>query len=355
MQLMQGAILFVLGACLVLPVASPRAAEPAPAQGEPSVEVELAPLKKGSLPQVVTIYGSVEPSAAAQHAVMAPTAAVVDQIDVRVGQEVEKDAPLLRLLPSPATQIAYAQAQSALGVAADLVARTRNMVQQHLATAQQLADAEKSQTDARATLAALQAQGAGGANVLRASVGAVVTAVSTSPGTIVTEGTILVTLAGRDGLVLKAGVIPAQAGAIKAGDAATVAPLGGDTKIEAKVLLRGAMVDPATGMIPVEIALPPGQFMPGESAAAAITAGEVEGYFIPHAALLVDDKGKPYVVQAVDRTAKQVAVQVLGTGGDEDVIAGALDVSAPVVVSGNHQLQDGMKIRLAAPSAKAAP
>jgi hypothetical protein len=44
--------------------------------------------------------------------------------------------------------------------------------------------------------------------------------------------------------------------------------------------------------------------------------------------------------------AKTVHIQVLGAHDDENVISGPLDASAPVVVAGNHQLQDGMKVRL---------
>jgi len=344
--------LLVLG--LALGVALPSAL--ATAQEQPSVAVQLTDLKRGSLPRVVTAYGTVEPSASAQRTVMAPTAAIVDDIYVRQGEEVDKDTPLLRLSPSPATESSYAKAQSALRVASDLVARTRNMVEQHLATAQQLSVAEKSESDARAALAALQAQGAGGANVLKAPSPAIVMAVSISPGAIVAEGASLLVLAERRGLVLKVGVVPDEAGAIEPGDPVAITPLGEKTSLTAKVLLRGSLVDPRTGMIPVEIAVPPAQFVPGEAATAAITTGEVEGYVVPHDAILVDDNGHPYVVQAVDMMARQVPVRVLGADGDRDVIEGAaLDASAPVVLAGNHQLRNGMKIRRGGSADEAAP
>lgn len=333
------ALLALLAACIVNPVN---------AQDQPSVAVQLTSLKKGSLPRTVTAYGAAEPSAAALRTVMAPTSAIVDEIDVRQGQSVAKDAPLVRLAPSPMTRRAYAEAQSALRVASDLVARTRSMVQQHLATAQQLADAEKSEADARAALAALEAQGAGGANVLKAPFDAVVTAITTTPGTIVAEGAALVTLADPGDLVLRVGVIPTEATSIAVGDPATIGALGTSSTLATRVALRGALVDPATGLIPVEIALPAGKFLPGQAGIATITTGEVEGYIVPHAAVLVDDQGQPYIVQAVDRTAKQVRVQVLGSAGDEDVIEGALDAAAPLVLAGNYQLKDGMKIRAAA-------
>jgi membrane fusion protein, multidrug efflux system len=321
----------------------------------PSVLVETAPLRSGSLPQIVTAYGSVEAGSAGHRTVMAPAAALIGEIDVRQGEQVAANAPLLRILPTAAMAASYAQATSALRVADQLVARTGNLVAGHLATRQQLADAEKTRADARAALDALAAQGAGGPRMLRAPFPAIVLAIATHQGAIVAEGSSLIDLARSDALVLRVGVVPAQAGAISAGDKVAVTEIGGHAPIAATVALRGSVVDPTTGLVPVDIAIPPGALLPGEMAQAAITTGEAKGYVVPHDAILVDQRGAPYVVQAVHETAKKVAIRVLGAVGDQNVIAGALDPAAPLVLSGNYQLEDGMKIRLADPNAKAGP
>jgi len=312
-----------------------------------SVLVTLTQLKAGSLPHVVIGYGTVEPSAAGHETVMAPVAAVVVGVDVRLGEEVPAGAPLVRLAPSPATAASYAQAKSALAVAQRLVTSTRKLVAGHLATVQQLVDAEKSESDARSQLQALQAVGASGTHVIRAPFRAIVTAVATTPGTIVAEGATLLDLTAPQSLVLNVGVVPAQAAAIHANDTATVQLIGGSQSVPAKVLLRGAMAEADTGLVPVAIGLPAGGFLPGEMARAAITTGERRGYVVPHEAILVNDSGEPYVVQAVNGIAHKVPVRVLGADGNQDVISGALDAHAPLVLSGNYQLDDGMKVRLA--------
>lgn len=326
-----------------------------PADAAPSALVHVTRLEKGSLPRIVTTYGSVQASSSAQRTVMAPLSGVVDRVYVRQGQDVAKRAPLIRLVPSPKTSASYAQAKSALGVARQLVARTRRMVGQHLATAQQLAEAEKSESDARAALAALDAQGANGPNILRAPFAAIVTGLSTSPGTIVVEGSALLSLARPKGLVLEVGVVPPQAAAIAPGDQVRITPIGERESVEGKVLQRGAVVDAGDGLVPVEIAFPAGKFLPGEMAEAVITTGEVQGFVVPHAAILVNDSGRPYVVQAVQMVARKVAVQILAADGDKDVIKGPLDATAPLVLAGNYQLENGMRVRIANPAGKAAP
>jgi hypothetical protein len=59
-------------------------------------------------------------------------------------------------------------------------------------------------------------------------------------------------------------------------------------------------------------------------------------------------------VQAMkNMTAKKVAVRVLGSDGNMDVVEGPLVAEAPVVLAGNYQLDNGMKLRVA--DAKASP
>jgi multidrug efflux pump subunit AcrA (membrane-fusion protein) len=144
--------------------------------------------------------------------------------------------------------------------------------------------------------------------------------------------------------VLKAGAIAAEAASIAVNDPATITAIGQSGSVPGKVLLRGGMVDPASGTIPIDIALPAGKFLPGQAAVATITTGQVSGYIVPHDAILVDDQGHPYVVQAPNMTAKQVPVRILNAAGDQDVVEGPLDASAPLVLAGNYQLKNGMKM-----------
>lgn len=335
---------------LLFGAASPAAAGAQRQDSGPSVLVQVTHLRSGSLPRIVTVYGRTETDPAARRAVTAPAAAVIGAIDVRPGQQVAEGAPLIRLGPSPATAAAYTQALSALQVTGDLARRTSALLAQHLATAQDLAAAEKSASDARAALAALTAEGAGGPQTLRAPFPAIVAAVSTSPGAVVAEGAVLVDLARSDALVLQAGAVPAQAAAIQPGDPAAIIPLGGRGGAGGTVLLRGSMVDTQTGLVPVVVALPRGVLLPGELAQARIVADQIRGYVVPHAAILVDDGGNPYVVQAVERIARHVPVRILGSDADSDVIAGSLDPAAPLVLTGNYQLDNGTRVRVASPA-----
>ena len=342
--------LSVVGVTAVLLIGSVGLAAPQtqPETG-PSAAVELAPLHKGSLPRLVTAYGMVGTSPAAQQIVMAPVAAVIDQVYVKPGEQVAAQAPLLHLGPSPATTASYTQAIAALQGANEEVQRTRTLLGQHLATRQQLATAEQAATDAQAALAALKSEGAGSPQTLRAPFPAIVTAVSTSPGTIVAQGAALIDLARPSELVLHAGAVPSEAVAIQPGDAASIVPLGETREAAGQVVLRGSVVDPKTGLVPIDISLPAGQFFASEMAQANIEIGKAEGYVVPHEAILVNDQGAPYVMQAVGGRARQVMVDIVLSDGPKDVVTGPLDPAAPLVLAGNYQLTNGMRIRVVDP------
>ena len=87
-------------------------------------------------------------------------------------------------------------------------------------------------------------------------------------------------------------------------------------------------------------------------AKASITTGATRGYVVPHEAILVNGAGAPYVVQSVHMVARKVAVRILGHDGASDVVSGALDPKAPLVLSGSYQLDNGMRMRTAEGSAR---
>lgn len=317
---------------------------------KPSVLVTLTKLHKGSLPRVVTVFGTIETNAKTKQTVAAPVLGVVSAIYVKEGEEVAVDSPLMRLGPSPDTAAAYTKAHSALHAALEMVQRTRELLNQHLATQQQLTAAQNSVSDAKATLTALTAEGAGSPQTLRAPFQSVVTGVSITPGALVSKGTALLSLARQNDLILHAGVVPGKAGEIHAGDLATVSPLGETTVVSGKVSLRSSMVDTKTGLVPIDITLPAGSYLPGQAAEARIVTGNIQGYVVPHEAILVNDNGSPYVVQSPNMTAQKVPVKILLSAGTKDVISGPLNPEAALVLAGNHQLDTGMKVRVADPN-----
>ncbi|MHB8256595.1 MAG: efflux RND transporter periplasmic adaptor subunit [Acidiferrobacterales bacterium] len=315
--------------------------------GGVSVSVNLIPLQKGRLPTSVTTYGRVVPSQKARKMLSAPVATRVGNIEVRQGEMVNKGTPLVTLVPSPGTRTTYRQAELALKVARQLLARSRQLATAHLETAARLAGDEKAEADAETTLAMLQEEGANGPNTLKAPFDAVVLHIDASSGSFVAQGTPVIELARPTELVFKTGVVPAQAAEIKIGDKAAITPFGGSGISHGKVVLRGSVVSTASGLVPIEISLPDGPLLTGEMGKVVINTGVKQGYIVPHDAVLLNTSGQTYIVQSIHDVAKLVPVAVITSKGDRDLVEGNLVAGAPVVGTGNYELANGTRMRAA--------
>ena len=318
--------------------------------------MQLAKLQRGSLPQIVTAYGSVQADPSARQTIMAPLSALVGEIFVRTGEQVAAGAPLIRLGPTPQAAAAYAQARSALRAASQLVDRTRTMLAQHLATAQQLADAVKAQADARASLAELEAEGAGGAQILRAPFPAIVTAISTSPGAIVAQGAALLELDRPNALVLEVGVVPEPGGRDPAqATRSTIVPLGekerrirqgrccaGASSIRERVSSRS--------MSPCRRA----RSSPARQAKRTSSSARLTVMWCRTRRSWSTIAASPYVVQAVDMVAQKGAGPRPRGWRCPGRHGRAARSGIAVVLAGNYQLDDGMRVRVAAPDGASA-
>jgi hypothetical protein len=84
--------------------------------------------------------------------------------------------------------------------------------------------------------------------------------------------------------------------------------------------------------------------VPGMRVKGAIQVGEHKAWAVQRQAVLTDDQGA-YIFQVSQGRARRVNV----SKGEESqglvAISGAMDTNLPVVVLGNYELQDGMKVR----------
>jgi len=337
-------------------------AQPGPAgTPQPSVLIQTQAPHQGSLPRVLTAYGSVQPSPdGGSEALSFLRAGQVTRVTVVQGQLVHRGQPLLMVSADPAALAAYQQATSAMTLAKGERARMAQMLAQHLATRDQLAQADKAVADAQATLDALKTAGGGSIEqTLAAPFDGVVSALMAAPGARIAAGAPLVTIGRAGRLVASIGVEPSQRSQLAPGQPAQIEPLDGGTPSLGSVLSIGGLLDPQTRLLPVLVALAPsdsqtnkGQtgatadLLPGSPVRAVVQIGEMRGWLVPRNAVLTDAKGM-YLFQVNDTKAARVDVRVVGTAGGTTVVDGPLDGGRALVVSGNAQLQDGGLVRTA--------
>lgn len=285
-----------------------------------------------------------------------PQAGEVVATEVIAGRRVQRGAPLLKLATDPATRSAYLQAQSALQVARNDLARTERLHGEKLATNAQLDGARKALVDAEAALAAqTQLGGAQATTVLRAPADGVVTTLDVQRGQRVAAGTPLIRFAPQAALAAQLGVEPEAATLLHTGMPVAIHPVyaaHGTPPLRGTIAMVGDAVNPQTRLIDVVTTLDGRTSLPaGTALSASIDAASFTAWSVPRNAVQSDAQGS-YLYQIERGKAHRVDVKVVAPDGSPVGVDGALDPKAPVVTLGSYEISDGDPVH-AAPGASA--
>ena len=307
--------------------------------------------RQGSIPDTITAYGTATPALEGGNAISLQQDGRVAATLVTQGERVRQGDRLAVFDLAPQAVSTYQQAVSAASLAQSERAHTAQLLAQKLATRDQLAQADKAVADARATLDALQRQGADRTRTqVTAPYAGIVNTIPVTQGDRVAAGAPLMTLtrldggAGVDGLVVTVGVEPALPARVQAQQPVALHRLPDGPAIAGRVLRVDGVVNVKTRLVDVDVGVPPGAVLSGESFGAAIDVGTIRGWIVPHDTVLNDERGD-YLFQVADGRAVRIDVTGLGSQGEDDAVSGKLDASRPVVVDGATQLADGDKVR----------
>ena len=316
----------------------------ADAEAAPVASVTVAAARAGSLSDVVTAPGVIQAAAGASVTIASPKAAVVTRVSVGLGQAVRAGEPLITLADAPPARLAYRQAEDAATFAQNDLVRVRRMLDEHLATNDQLSAAEKTLADAKAALEAQRAQGAGRpAQVIVAPAAGVVTTLTAAVGDHVAQDAALLSLAPEGRMAAKLSIEPADAARVAPGQAVELKLVFGGAPIPSRLSTVARQADPATRAI--DAAAPLAAAWPvGAAVQARIVTGAHRGLTVPRAAVVFDETG-PHVFTVSGGKAHRVFVAV-GADHDQDIeVRGAIDAGTLVAVQGAYELQDGMGVR----------
>jgi membrane fusion protein (multidrug efflux system) len=325
----------------------------APFAQEASVLVKTELPQQGEMPDLVTAFGTLGPAVDGGMTLSVQHEGRVLELSVMAGQQVHKGDKLVTFGASAAVASSYEQALNALKLARSQKLHADQLLSQQLATRDQVAQADKAVLDAQTALDALQKQGAAQpVEVLTAPFDGVATAILVAQGDRVQPGITLLVVTRADGFVVTAGVGPADQSRVRTGQLAHLVRLQGGAAIDGRVLRVGRALNPKTRLVDVDLAVPVDAAVSGEAFKASIQVGQLKGWKVPRASVLVDEKG-PYIFQLAGTKAVRVGVKILGSSATTDILEGPLDAGRKLVVEGSNQLTDGAAVRES--NASAAP
>lgn len=333
---------------LLLTPAAASPADTATANPGPSVLVKAAPMKRGSVADTLTVYGTVVPDATASVAVSFAQPGQISRLRVVPGQLVKRGAPLIELSTNPLAAAAYQRAQAALEFARGELRRVGSLAAHRLATRSQVALARKNLADAEAELAAQRRLGAERRRaIVKAPFTALVMSVRVHPGERVAAGTPLMQLARAGRLQARLGLEPEDAVRVKAGMPVHLVSVFGNATVDARVSRVHHVVNPHTRLVDVLVSLdgtPADGLMSGMQVRGTITLAGGPGWVVPRSAVLRDARGA-YLYQISGDHARRVDVRAGGQTDRLVAVSGSFNPRLRVVVQGNYELKDGMAVR----------
>lgn len=295
-------------------------------------------------------YGSARPSNDGAQVLSSAQPGQVTSLLVAPGAAVHAGQALLSFTLAPTARTTYEQAASALAAAQKQRATTAQLLGQQLATREQLVQAEKAVSDAQIALSGLSREGAGqSVKTFTAPFDGIVTAITAAQGDRTAPNAPLMTVARTRDIVITVGIAPEDRANVRAGQEATLQRLSGGASIAGHVLRVSSALNIRTRMMDADIAIPAGAILPGEGLRADIHTGDVQGWSVPHAAV-VTANGPAHIFQMQSGPiqsgrAKAVPVEVIQSAPSGDVVRGPIDPKAPLIVDGAYQVEDGMAVR----------
>jgi RND family efflux transporter MFP subunit len=305
----------------------------------PSAVIRQVMPLRGRFDDVVVTYGQGAAGSGGSRVLTLPLDVTLTGVDVVAGQHVHVGQRLATFAPSKAAAAMRIAARSSVIVAREQRDRIARLLGDHLATNDQMAQADKALHDAEATFAAQDTPD----DVLRAPADGTVIGIETQRGALVTAGAPLMTFADGDRIGFAGGIEPVDMPRVHPGDTVALRSLSGGVALTGRVTAVAGAVDPVSRLVDVRVSAA-SPLVQGAAYRAEIAVGKLEGWRVPADAVVGDD-GARAVWQVVQGKAHRVAVTVVAQRGAEALVEGPIDSSRPLATVGAAQLDEGLQVR----------
>jgi len=315
----------------------------------PVAQVQTAPIREGVMTEHIAAYGTVIPAPGAVQTVSVPFESQVIQIMVNQGQKVSKGNDLLEIKPSPDTALQLEQASQAYDLAKQSLSYVERKFELKLATNDQVLSAKQGLQQAQSRLESLKKRGVGASRLIHADTGGLIKKVFAQEGAIVAAGNPLLEIVAQNRLEVRLGVEPGDIGRVAPDQTVRLSRVNVPQAqvVTGRVRKISYGLDPATRLVDVFVTLPAtANFLLDESISGEIAVAAVRGLIVPRSAVLPEDRAYSLFTIRNGMAVKH-SVQV-GTRNDRETeIRGeGLQAGEPVVVLGNYELKEGMKVKV---------
>lgn len=307
--------------------------------------VETAPVELGTIARRVTVSGVVEPIR--RVGITTRIGGAILSIDALEGDYVEAGSILARL-DDREVRAQLASAKASYELARSNFERSEQLLDRQVITVAEYDRDRTALAAAEAQLEQLRTQL--DYTLVRAPISGVITDKMVEAGDIVGVQTRLFTIADIDTMVVRVQVSELDVVQLDPGDAvAVMLDAYPDRQLTGRIRRIFPAADPATRLVPVEIAL----YQDSDRIARSGFLARVElalsaktGVLLVPSSAIVGDASTSSVFVVEDGIALRRSVRTgLNSEGRVEILSG-LDAGEPVVVAGNNALRDGAEVRV---------
>lgn len=315
---------------------------------QPAAQVETTLLKTQTIAQTLDAFGVVTAAPSGDQVIVAAFDCLVGKVVVVPGTRVAAGDELLEITPTPDAKLQFDAARSMLVLATKTLVATQERYDLKLANSTELLSAQQAEQDARLKVASFESRGLGTDGKIVAPAAGVVSKLELSSGTLVSAGTILVTVTTEAQLEVRLGVEATDVPQIIVGQSVSLVSANrSDAKpIISKIRVVGGALDVITGAAELRVPVPAGALlMLGEHVRAAIELRKKEALVVPRSAVLPDDGKLVLYTVKNNRAVRHEVATGITTSDLVEVNGSDLHEGDSIVTLGNYELADGMAIQ----------
>ena len=314
----------------------------------PTVLVEVAQIREGTITANIKVYGNIVPAPGATQNISVPYESLIRSIMVSTGQEVAKGDLLLKIEPSPKARLNFIQAANLYESANLRLKHVKQLFDLKLATNTQILQAKQALEQAKSNLESLKQRGAGGKQSIHSDVGGLIKKVYIQEGSIAPAGAPLVEIIAQNRLEARLGIEPENINKVQPRQPVLLSRVNVSAagSVSGTVREISHAVNASTRLVDVFVSLPDkAGFLLGEFVSGRLTLSSVHGMIVPRGAVLPENGH--YVLFTVEKghAVKQIVGLGLETAEGIEVTGAHLHPGATVVVTGSYELRDGMAVR----------
>jgi membrane fusion protein (multidrug efflux system) len=315
----------------------------------PVATVQVTPVKKETIMETVTAYGTVAPAPGAVETVSVPFESRIRRISVSEGQRISKGDILLEIDSSPDAKLQMEQAQRAYTSAGQKLRKVQERVDLKLATKGEFLAAEEVFQQAGLRLKSLEQRGIGREKQLRSKGSGIVYRVHVEQGSVMPGGAPLVEIVPQDRIEVHLGVEQDDVDRLRQGQSVllSLVNISQSPEVSGHIRTISQSVNPVSRLVNIFVSLtsPDGFFLGGYVRGKIVIASK-KTLVVPISAVLPEDDHYVLFIVQNGRALKRIVNIGLENHTRIEVVAKGLNMGDLVVSTGNYELHDGMSVQM---------